>query len=279
MSKHVCRINQSYWCSELLPYLTLRATDNSIVGYKPHSHNELSIGLIRKGQTNLDVQGNSFILHQGEGVIIAPKLVHSCNPVDEIPRSYYMLYLDHDWCCRVLSGVHGSEIKQFTCQVESIAPAQGGRLLLNRLDTFRVQESRDNALVLEVELVNLIRGCCHPTQALAIEPSAVHAARSLLLDDLSDAPPLNDIAKQLGLPCETLIRQFKRTFGMTPIAFLNNERIQRAKLLLRSGSSIVDAALSVGFSDQSQLHRAFVKYTASTPGQYQKPTSICDNIC
>lgn len=72
---------------------------------------------------------------------------------------------------------------------------------------------------------------------------------------------------------ETLIRAFRRAFHTTPRAFVNNVRIERAKEKLRAGSRIADVAADLGFSDQAQLHRTFVSFTASTPGQYRRGQS------
>uniref|UniRef100_UPI0034578CB3 helix-turn-helix domain-containing protein n=1 Tax=uncultured Vibrio sp. TaxID=114054 RepID=UPI0034578CB3 len=49
-------------------------------------------------------------------------------------------------------------------------------------------------------------------------------------------------------------------------SFLSNYRVEKAKVLLKGGMEITDVANELGFFDQSQLHRTFVSYTASTPG-------------
>nr|WP_321461635.1 helix-turn-helix transcriptional regulator [uncultured Vibrio sp.] len=97
------------------------------------------------------------------------------------------------------------------------------------------------------------------------------------MQDIACAPSLDAVSKEFGRSKETLIRIFKKHLGITPKSFVNNSRVEKAKILLKRGMSIVDVAAEVGFSDQSQLHRTFVNYTASTPRQYQQVTSIFDN--
>ncbi|WP_245868824.1 helix-turn-helix transcriptional regulator, partial [Vibrio fujianensis] len=109
------------------------------------------------------------------------------------------------------------------------------------------------------------------------ESELVFKLRNRLLQDITCPPSLEAVSKELGRSKETLIRIFKRHLGITPKSFLNNSRVAKAKILLKRGMSIVDVAAEVGFSDQSQFHRTFVNYTASTPRQYQQITSIFDN--
>jgi AraC-like DNA-binding protein len=61
---------------------------------------------------------------------------------------------------------------------------------------------------------------------------------------------------------------FKRETGLPPHLFRTLRRIDRGKQLLRDGLPLAQAALAVGFSDQSHFTNTFRKYTGATPGQY-----------
>jgi AraC-like DNA-binding protein len=94
--------------------------------------------------------------------------------------------------------------------------------------------------------------------------------RQALLDNIESPVTLDELARAFGCRKETLIRVFRRSFHITPHAFVNNARIERAKRQLKMGEKIAHVAADLGFSDQAQLHRTFVSYTASTPGQYRR---------
>jgi AraC-like DNA-binding protein len=64
-------------------------------------------------------------------------------------------------------------------------------------------------------------------------------------------------------------RAFSKTFGLPPHAYLESIRVQRARELLRSGMSVVDTALSVGYTDQAHFTHRFRRHTGITPGQYR----------
>jgi len=66
------------------------------------------------------------------------------------------------------------------------------------------------------------------------------------------------------------VRAFSRVVGMTPHAWQLDQRIVRARGLLEQGMSLADAALQLGFSDQSHFQRAFKQRVAATPGEYRR---------
>ncbi|WP_241903273.1 AraC family transcriptional regulator [Vibrio breoganii] len=277
MANTVRDINQRFWSSKTIPHLTIRTTQNSVQGYKAHSHSELSIGIIESGVTRLSMPEGQIVLTKGDIILIEPNIVHACNPVDDMTRSYHMLYVDNTWCCNVLSTLYGYEVTQYTCDQNVLAYMENDIKLTSLLCSLLNQESQEIAAEVDSFLFNLLSRYCSPQHDQENDDELAYKVRNYLLQDIANPPSLDVISQEFERPKETLIRNFKRRFGITPKSFLNNNRVEKAKFLLKCGMSIVDAATEVGFSDQSQLHRAFVSYTASTPRQYQRVTSIFDN--
>ncbi|MES1179522.1 MAG: AraC family transcriptional regulator [Myxococcales bacterium] len=69
---------------------------------------------------------------------------------------------------------------------------------------------------------------------------------------------------------QRLIRSFRREFGLTPHQYLTYLRLARARDLMRHGHDCGEAAHAVGFYDQSQMNRHFIKHVGITPGVYAK---------
>lgn len=83
-----------------------------------------------------------------------------------------------------------------------------------------------------------------------------------------DAARLADIA---GLSVSHLERTFKRAYGQSPIQYLCDVRISKAKRLLnRSAESVIDIALTCGFSSPSNFASQFKGKTGVSPSQYRK---------
>lgn len=65
----------------------------------------------------------------------------------------------------------------------------------------------------------------------------------------------------------TMQRHFLKTTGLTPKAYSQIDRAQKAMGLLRSGQSAADVAFSLGFADQPHLIRSLQTITGRTPRQ------------
>ena len=62
---------------------------------------------------------------------------------------------------------------------------------------------------------------------------------------------------------------FSKAVGLPPHAYLESVRIQHAREFLKSGMTLVDTALAIGYPDQSHFTHRFRRYTGITPGQYR----------
>jgi AraC family transcriptional regulator len=66
-------------------------------------------------------------------------------------------------------------------------------------------------------------------------------------------------------------RAFKAAVGRSPHRYVSAKRLERAEaLLMRGDRSLVDIALALNFSCQSNFTRAFRQATGRTPGQYRR---------
>ena len=88
--------------------------------------------------------------------------------------------------------------------------------------------------------------------------------RAHRLDDLC----LDKLAAVADLNVFQLIRLFKRVMGLTPHAYLVQLRLDDARMLMRHGMPIAQAAMAAGFYDQSALTNHFRRSYGITPRQY-----------
>jgi len=82
---------------------------------------------------------------------------------------------------------------------------------------------------------------------------------------------LKDIAKYVFLSPSYFAKAFKDETGKSPISYLIQVRLERAKeLLAESDQKVYEIAVAVGFSNQQRFNEIFKKYTGMTPLQYRK---------
>lgn len=116
-----------------------------------------------------------------------------------------------------------------------------------------------------------------PTPALKLTYMAfVAPARHLLrARDLADArytEPLNvdDLAAAARLSRAHFCREFRRTFGVSPYAYLMTRRLERAAALLRNtDGSVAEICLAVGLQGIGSFTTSFKRTFGKTPTEYR----------
>jgi len=83
----------------------------------------------------------------------------------------------------------------------------------------------------------------------------------------AEQPDLAAVAARAGLSPFHLHRLFSAWAGVTPKDFLQCLTLAHAKELLRTGESILDAALESGLSGPGRLHDLCVNLEAASPGE------------
>ncbi len=83
---------------------------------------------------------------------------------------------------------------------------------------------------------------------------------------------LSDIAREIHISPYYFCRLFKKSVGITPYKYIVQQRIKKAKLLLKKDRelSVADIAVDCGFSHQSHMTNCFRKVTKRTPRFYRK---------
>jgi AraC-like DNA-binding protein len=154
--------------------------------------------------------------------------------------------------------------------VRPVFEAEVPRLVLGRTDLDRASVTADAALV---EILDR-----HATGLLERLPAApgliaqVHVAaqRALAQGEITIAA----VAKQLGLAPRTLQRKLARDHGTSFQAVIDDLRSHLARRWLADRAiSVAEVSFALGFADQSAFHRAFVRWTGMTPGQFRRQPS------
>ena len=83
---------------------------------------------------------------------------------------------------------------------------------------------------------------------------------------------LEVMAKQIRMSRYYFATQFKQAVGIPPYRYVNQQRIKKAKQLLRQKKhpiSLAEIALECGFASQSHLNKLFRQYVGTTPKKYR----------
>jgi AraC-like DNA-binding protein len=103
-------------------------------------------------------------------------------------------------------------------------------------------------------------------------PPARHLLRAKDLVDARYFEPLNvsDLARAAGLSRAHFSREFRRTFGESPHAYLLTRRLERAAAMLRSTDrSIADICVEVGLTSVGSFTTSFTRAYGVPPTGYR----------
>lgn len=91
------------------------------------------------------------------------------------------------------------------------------------------------------------------------------------IDSHIDRPiSLSELSQDVGLSVAHFCRAFKQSVGMTPYAFFNRRRLERASDLLRTTDmSVTEVALACGYASGSHLSTSFRTETGVAPIAYR----------
>ena len=100
------------------------------------------------------------------------------------------------------------------------------------------------------------------------EHRCVEAARTILMNSLTNPPAIGDLARQVGLSQRRLNEVFHTTFGAAPYQCLKNWRLDKAKFLLEQGEiTIKQVAHQMGYTHVSSFTHAYTRRFGNPPSR------------
>jgi AraC family transcriptional regulator len=218
---------------------------------RPRRIEQVSDGRLWRGAVT---RGEMHVLVPGE-----ERLFRKKDPGEYVCASVSATFLSaHDACRRSLRPHHLLRDRPLLHIVEAVlAEAEigpGSRLF------------RDAAAHAVVARLAALDGCGErPTERVlpgAVLARVVDVVRARLADDLS----VDELAAIAGMSTSHFAILFRNTTGQPPHRFQLHLRVEEAQSMIERGVGVSEAALAVGFCDQSHLARHMRRLLGITPG-------------
>ncbi|MGF6770512.1 AraC-like DNA-binding protein [Paraburkholderia sp. GAS199] len=241
--------------------------------FPPHSHDEFAFGLIERGaQEFIYTNGERLIMPERTICVVNPGAVHEGGPATEEGWDYRMVYVPAANLAAALKDVHGE--------------AAGTNLyfpqtVIDDPDTMRLiyeahvcSESQDASQLEKTsrltqavyQLAQRHGQSARPLITSSPVPGSVRRAREYIDAHVCENPSLDTVADIAGMSPFHLLREFKKTFGVAPHAYLVQRRVELAKHLLLKGRPLRLVAIEAGYYDQGHLSREFSRFFGVPPG-------------
>jgi AraC-like DNA-binding protein len=103
--------------------------------------------------------------------------------------------------------------------------------------------------------------------------------RELLLEIPFEPRSIEEIAREIRISPFHFIRQFEAVFGATPHQFRIQSRLDRARLLLATGSrSVTEVCMEVGFASLGSFSRLFAERVGTSPSAYRRSARVLAQV-
>jgi AraC-like DNA-binding protein len=237
-----------------------------------HAHEHLVIALVEQGIQQYTYMGSVHRTPPGRIFFVDSGEPHTGEPADEDGYLYRTLCLTPEVFRRLAVEVgHPNRVPHLKGAVVEDRELLARLIKLHRAVATAAPTMDRESFLLAV-VAHLAR--THVERRLHRVPvggeeSVVRKVREYIEAHYADDVSLAQLASLNSRSSFHLARAFSKALGLPPHAYLESIRVQRARELLKSGTSVVDAALSTGYADQAHFTHRFRRHTGMTPGQYR----------
>ena len=226
------------------------------------------------GERWLDGKLNSERRHQGDIAIVPAEVAQRCNW--QTAAEFAILAVDpallkqvgQDWVDPDRIELIPRFMSQQDPLLQGIFSAVRDELQTGKIGGNLLIDSLRTTLA-----IHLLRNYCtlqpkFSSYADGLSPLVLRQVTDYIREHLDRDLRLIELAAIAQISPYHFLRLFKQSMGVTPHQYILQQRIERAKFLLRhSELSLAEVAIGVGFCDQSHLTRCFKRIVGVTPKQ------------
>ena len=246
-----------------------------------HTHLQYEILFVNKGSVSIENNGTRIDLTAPCIIVHKPFTLHrAIVPADQEYDRFVanfdesLLRLFRDWI---------PELHKITDSAASVIALDDDIALkitdiMNEICECCEKDYDTRSELLLAYLINVITSYVGSsnTYTKQIECAYVAAAMDYIGNHFGENILIDELAKNLFVSRAKFISDFKNYTGITVKQYIQLTRINYAKLMLVSGSSITETAQRCGFCDDSHFVYTFRKLVGMTPRAYSLNPSLAD---
>ena len=258
--------------------------DSASFGLAMHSHSFYELYCLLSGEVDIQVDGMRYALRPGNLLLIAPGELHRPEfPGPEHTVERVVLWLNSDFIraltdrlpriqTTLVSGRRGRSLIQPDAETWELLT---GLLfsLLHEKELADPDSDYLSRLVVTQLLIYLSRYLASAPEYASIRGSQRYAEVMQVYEYIGNhlqdsALSVKALAERFFMDKNTLTRQFKGLFGLTPGECVRRRRLELAQAMIERGVGMQQACAECGFSDYSAFYRAFRQAYGASPREY-----------
>jgi AraC family transcriptional regulator len=110
-----------------------------------------------------------------------------------------------------------------------------------------------------------------PSSRGGLAPWQAKRTLAFIEENLGSKLVMTDLSGLVSLSKGHFSRAFKRSLGLSPMAYVRSRRVERAKVMMTSTrEQLTEIAMACGFADQAHLNRSFRRLVGVSPGVWRR---------
>ncbi len=242
--------------------------------FGPANRDHFLLHFIKKGKGEFRTESGSYSLTGGQGFMISPDKISSYKADDEDPWVYFWI------------GFGGVDAEHYMRDIgisaeNPVFSFEKWDIIENIFNNLRSLDKNllSHRLKMMGNLFMLIAEMAENVSQLDIKRKVIFNSKEeyvknavgYIEKNFSGKLSISEVVKYVGLNRSYFGVIFKEIMGISPIDYLVNYRIDRAKKYLSDDSmSVGDVARSVGYDDTLAFSKIFKRKVKMSPREYQK---------
>ncbi|MGV9882919.1 AraC family transcriptional regulator [Streptomyces sp. NPDC003006] len=247
--------------------------------YPPHSHDTYSFGITDAGAQRFRCRGASHTSGAGMVMALNPDEVHDGRAAADLGYHYRIVHIGPAVVREVVADATDGRSAALPLFARPVLTDPVLARTLARLHAALAGGAgplvRDERLTAAVTAMTR-RGATSAPPVAGRAPTvralgqAARRAREVLDEAYLEPVSAERLALAAGCSRFALYRAFRAEYGLAPSEYQRQLKLNRARSLLRSGSSPAEAAAAAGFADQAHFGRWFQRVYGVTPGAFRR---------
>lgn len=229
-----------------------------------HSHPQYEIYVNCTGDVSFMVKDNIYPVTHGNALLIKPNVFHHCVYNTERTHKHFWILFSFEKSHPLIESLFGKQeiLTSFAENDKSKVLAICQKLIQPTLNEFEKYSCF-------FELLNCFAS---KDEKLISEtfPEDLKTALNYIRENLLENFTISDLAQKCFVSVSTLERRFSSCLNISPMAYIQKQRLFYACSLLKTNKSILEISLKSGFSDYSHFIMLFRKHYGMTPSKYRK---------
>ncbi|SEU20347.1 AraC family transcriptional regulator [Paenibacillus sp. NFR01] len=234
---------------------------------RPEGFPDYQLMQVLDGKGELEVGGRSRVVGPGDVFVLYPDEYHRYTPISRVWELAWVSFRGREASTLLAyAGIHGSGIRRL--KAPALLPAL--KELLEYTDREEQMLYLGRCKRLYALLLDL-KGSFLEEESLRAGRKRLQPILTFIEENLHRPLTLEELSLVAGVSPQYLCRLFQQTLGIRPMAYINQQRINRSKQLMfsRRGDKMYAIANLSGFENISYFCAVFKRLTGMSPERFR----------